>query len=218
MISQSQGIANYNQDFIPRLKDHLLACQNNIPYDGDEHVFSDEERDSITFVGNCMYKHNVIRINYTTYNLRCAQDSINVRTYLYLMTLGHKDREEGTKWHPYWYAKVLGIFHVNMRRSGSMETERMEFLWVHWFRRDPDHEGGFETCRLHCIGLTDSEDPTLYEFLNPSDVLRSVHLIPAFLPNEENQEADDSDDDAIPQFHYYVSMYVIIASTFTSRY
>ena len=185
---------------------------NTIPYDGNEHAFSDEQRDSITFVGNRMYKHAVIRINYTTYDLRRAQDSINVRTHPYLMTLGHEDGEEGMKLHPYWYAKVLGIFHVNVRCSGSMESERMEFLWVHWFGRDPDHEGGFETRRLHRIGLTDSEDPTSYEFLNPNDVLRSVHLIPAFSPNEETQEMDDSDDDAIPQSHYYVSMYAIFES------
>ena len=195
-----------------------MARQNNIPYDGNEHAFSDEQRDSITFVGNRMYKHDVIRINYMTYDLRRVQDSINVRTHPYLMTLGHEDEEEGTKCHPYWYAKVLGIFHVNVRRSGSMETEHMEFLWVHWFGRDPDHEGGFEMRRLHRIGLVDSEDPASFKFLNPSDVLRSVHLIPAFSPNKENQEAQDSDDDAIPQFHYYVSMYVILESMFTYRH
>ena len=94
----------------------------------------------------------------------------------------------------------------------------MEFLWVHWFSHDPDHKGGFETCRLHRIGLVDSEDPASFVFLNPSNVLRSVHLIPAFLPNKENQEAQDSDNDAIPQFHYYVSMYVILESTFTYRH
>ena len=87
------------------------------------------------------------------------------------MTLGHEDEDEGTKLHPYWYAKVLGIFHVNVRRSGCMETDRMDFLWVHWFGRDLDHEGGFVTRRLHRIGLTDSEDFTSYGFLNPSDVL-----------------------------------------------
>ena len=221
IISQLQGIANNDQDFIPRLKDHLLAHQNNLPYDGNKHAFSDEERDSITFVGNHMYMHDVICINYTTYNLRCAQDSINVQTHPYLMTLGHED-EEGAKWHPYWYAKVLGIFHVNVRRSGFMETERMEFLWVHWFGCDTDHKGGFETCHLHRIGLMDSEDPTSYEFLNPSDVLRSVHLITAFSPNQENQQAVDSDDDAIPQVHYYVSMYVMLlcrhSLTNTDRY
>jgi hypothetical protein len=216
---QSRGTANNHQDFIPRLKDHLLARQNDIPYDGEEHAFSNEQRDTISLVGSRMYKHDVIRINYTTYDLRRAQDLINVRTHPYLMTLGHEDEDKGTKWHPYWYAKVLGIFHVNVKRSGSMESERMEFLWVHWFGRNLYHEGGFETCRLHRIGLMDSEDPTSCEFLNPRDVIRSVHLIPAFSPNEtQNSEAlsDNSDDDApIPQSDYYISMCVMFESIFT---
>jgi len=123
------------------------------------------------------------------------------------MTLGHEGEEAETTWHPYWYAKVLGIFHVNVRISDRMEIERMEFLWVHWFGRDPDHEGGFETRRLHRIGLTDSNDPTSYGFPNPSDVLRAIHLIPAFAPNEKGQEADDPDDDTPIQEFFYVSTY-----------
>ena len=192
-----------------------MARYNDIPYDGDEHAFSDRERDGISFVGNHMYEHGVLRVNYTTYDLRRAQDSINIRTHPYIMTLSHED-EEGTKWHPYWYAKVLRIFHVNVRRLGSMETERMEFLWVHWFGCDLDHEGGFETRRLHRIGLTDSKDPTSYEFINPSDVLRAVHLIPSFSSNQANQDADNSDNsdslddsDYAPIQEFYVSMSVI---------
>ena len=132
------------------------------------------------------------------------------------MTLGHEDKDNGTKLHPYWYAKVLGIFHVNVRHLGRMETERMDFLWVHWFGRNLDHEGGFATCRLHHIRLTDSKDFTSYRFLNPSDVLRAVHLIPAFKfsPNQTIQNANVSDssgnsDDAHIQEFQYVSMYKI---------
>ena len=213
MISYSRGIANNNQGFIPRLKNHLLARYGDIPFDGVEPTFSGEERDSIKFVGDRIYKHQVLRINYTTYDLRRAQDSINIRTHPYIMTLGHEDEDEGTKLHLYWYAKVLGIFHVNVRRLGCIETERMDFLWVHWFGRDLDHEGGFETRRLHRIGLTDAKDSSSYGFLNPSDVLRAVHLIPAFKlsPNQAIQEASDPDSSGdsdvahIQEFHY-VSM------------
>ena len=196
-----------------------MSCYNNIPYDGEEHAFSDEQRDTITFVGNYIYKHEVLRINYTTYDLRRMQDSINVRTQPYIMTLGHEDEEDGIKSHPYWYAKVLGIFHVNVRCSGHIESDRMEFLWVHWFGRDLNHEGGFETRCLHHIRLTDGKDATSYEFLNPSDVLRGIHLIPAFSPNRTNPEADNSDSDdsdedgPITEF-YYVSMYVIHTLSF----
>jgi len=54
-------------------------------------------------------------------------------TQPYIMTLGHEDEEGHTKWHLYWYAQVLGIFHINVRLLGCMEMECMEFLWVHWF-------------------------------------------------------------------------------------
>ena len=220
-ILQSQDISNKYQDFIPRLKDHLLGRYNDVPFDGEDHAFSDKERDSISFVGNRMYKHDVLRINYTTYDLRRAQDSINMRTHPYVMTLGHEDEEGDTTRHPYWYAKILGIFHVNVRLSDRMEIDRMEFLWVHWFGREPGHEGGFESRRLHRIGLTDSEDSTSYGFINPRDVLRGVHLIPAFSTNlvvqerDVDDEGDNSDDDNTenPDF-YYVSMYAVIELVF----
>ena len=108
------------------------------------------------------------------------------------------------------YVKVIGIYHVNMRQSESMETEHMDFLWVHWFGRDLDHKGGFKTRRLHCIGLTDSKDSSFYGFLNPGDVLQGVHLIPAFYPNQISKcsEVDNSNNATSVQEYYYVSMYV----------
>ena len=165
------GIASWDQGKV-QVKNRVDCNKcDNILYNREEHTFSDEEQDKITFVGDCIYKYKVLCINYTTYNLWRAQDSINICTQPYVMTLGHEDEEAETTWHLYWYARVLAIFHVNVRISDRTETECMEFLWVHWFRCDPDHEGSFETCRLHCIGLTDSDDPTSYGFLNPSDAL-----------------------------------------------
>ena len=58
-----------------------------------------------------MYKHAIIRINYMTYDLRRAQDSINVRTHPYLMTLGHEDGEEGMKLHPY-LLRLISIYRL----------------------------------------------------------------------------------------------------------
>jgi hypothetical protein len=213
-----KDVADDHQDFIPRLKDHILGRYNDIPFDGEDHTFSDEERDRVSFVANRIYKHDVLHINYTTYDLRRAQDSINVRTHPYVMTLGHEDKEGDTTQHPYWYAKILGIFHVNVRLLDHTEIDRVEFLWVHWFGREPGHEGGFESRRLHRIGLIDSKDSTSYGFINPRDILRGVHLIPAFSENlmvqerdvddEDNNSDDDDDDTENPDF-YYVSMYAI---------
>jgi hypothetical protein len=194
------------QGFIPRLKGHLLARYKNIPYDGEEHAFSDEERDTITFSTNRMYRHEMLRINYTTYDARRAQDSVNVKTHPYIMVLGHEDEGVDSKRHPYWYAKVLGIYHVNIRVSGQMQSQRMEFLWVHWFGRDPDHEGGFKTRRLHRIGLLDPNDPDSYGFLDPGDVLRAVHLIPAFEIGRKKPVDSEVDEDDEDWENYYISM------------
>jgi hypothetical protein len=56
-------------------------------YDGDEVSFTPEERSTVTFVNNRIYKHKVMRVNYTTYDLRRAQDSLNSRTHADIMVL-----------------------------------------------------------------------------------------------------------------------------------
>ena len=151
-----------------------------------------------------MYSHDTLRVNYTTYDAQRAQDSINIRMHPYIMVLAHEDEEEDNQ-HPYWYAKVLGIFHVNITTSDQTTTRRMEFLWVHWFGRDPDHRGGFETRRLHRIGLMEPESPESYGFVDPSDVLRGVHLIPAFgIGKIVSGLTDDKED----WEYFYISMYV----------
>ena len=58
------------QNFIPRLKDHLIARLRGLEYDGDEHNFSDADRDSVLITDNKIYDHRILRVNYTTYDLR----------------------------------------------------------------------------------------------------------------------------------------------------
>lgn len=153
-----------------------------------------------------MYRHEVLHINYTTYDTRRDQDSINMKTHPYIIALGHEDEEVNHKRHLYWYAKVLGIYHVNVRVSGQVKTQRMEFLWVCWFRQDLNHKGGFKTHCLHCIGLLDPNDPGFYGFLNPSDVLRAVHLIPTFEIGRKKPVDPEADQDNEDWEDYYVSM------------
>jgi hypothetical protein len=152
-----------------------------------------------------MYPHKVLHVNYTTYDMRQAQDSVNVRTSPYIMALAHEDDEEADG-HPYWYAKVLRIFHVKVRTMGHPDAKKIDVLWVHWFGRDPDHQGGFNTRRLHRVGLLDPNEPTSYGFLNPSDVLHAVHLIPAFSTGRIPSEGAESDKDSMMWEFYYVSM------------
>ena len=118
----------YQQDFVPKLKNHLLSCLSGDQYNGDESVFTACQWNMVSFVQNQIYRHKVLRVNYTTYNLRRAQDALNPRTHADVMVLAHEDESEQP--HPYWYARIIGIFHLNVHYEGRVR--RMYVLWVRW--------------------------------------------------------------------------------------
>ncbi|KAG1871097.1 hypothetical protein C8R48DRAFT_596433 [Suillus tomentosus] len=86
------------ENFLPRLKDHLLAQILGQEYNGDETEFSAAEQAQVIFVNDRIFCHKVPRINYTTYDLRCKQDSLNPQTHADIMVLSCEAE------HPYWYA------------------------------------------------------------------------------------------------------------------
>ncbi|KAF9555012.1 hypothetical protein CPC08DRAFT_620033, partial [Agrocybe pediades] len=101
------------------------------------------------------------------------------------MMLSHEDPLISTS-HPFWYARVLGIFHADVRHTGpllkSARTQHIDFLWVRWFRLDSTYTSGWNVRRLHRIAFvpSDSLQDEAFGFIDPSAVLRAVHLIPAF--------------------------------------
>lgn len=200
--------------FLSNLKDHLLSRILGHSFEGDENTYSEDDRRTIKFLNNCVYRHKVLRVNYTTYDMRRSQDSINPRTHPDIMTLSHEDSDtDGTEPHPYWYARVIGIFHTQVIHTGphstSSEPQYMEFLWVHWFGRDLTYPAGWEARRLHRIGFLPDNSDGAFGFLNPSEVIRSVHLIPAFahgkmiLQPSMAQQSGTQEEDWI---YYYVNM------------
>ncbi|KAF9455458.1 hypothetical protein BDZ94DRAFT_1278112, partial [Collybia nuda] len=203
-------------DFLPRLKDHLLGRILGRLFDGDETPFSDDDRNTISFVNNKIYKHKVIRINYTTYDMRRSQDSINPRTHADIMVLSREDPNSRDS-HPYWYARVVGIFHAQVRHVGpdskSDEPQKMVFLWVRWFGRNLEYRAGWTARRLHCVGFVDGVDPQAFGFLDPSEVIRGVHMIPAFAHGHTSsllgpsiaRQVTENDEDWM---FYYVGMFV----------
>jgi hypothetical protein len=211
-------ICSFLQDFVPRLKDHLLARLLRIPFDGDEEPFSDSDRNTVRIVDNRIYSAKVLRVNYTTYDVRRDQDSMNPRTNANVMVLSP---ETGPQVHPYWYARVMGVFHARVLHTGPSATNRsvqhMEFLWVRWFGMDPDHQYGHKAARLPKIGFVPDTDPLAFGFLDPSLVLRGCHLIPAFndgrtsdllkTPLSIARPPDEVDD----WVTFYVNMYVKIS-------
>ncbi|KAF7358346.1 hypothetical protein MVEN_00884200 [Mycena venus] len=78
-------------------------------------------------------------------------DSMNPQTRADIMTLAPEDATDG---HPFSYARILGVFHCSSGFVASVSITVIEFL--------PD------------------SDPNAYGFVDPDEVIRGSHLIPAF--------------------------------------
>jgi len=164
---------------------------------------------SLKLVNDRIYRHKVLRVNYTTYNARRSQDSLNPRTHGDIMVLSRDDS------HPYWYARIVGIFHAMVIQTGpkskSREPKKMEFLFVRWFGLDSEEIGGWEAKKLHQIGFVEGD--AAFGFVDPADVIRAVHLIPRFAQGQTKDMLGPSitrsvlnkDEDWV---RYYVNMYV----------
>lgn len=156
-----------------------------------------------------MYYHKTLGINYTSYNLKRQKDVIN-SSHPDVMVLS---REDGEDIHPFWYARVVKIFHVFVyhRKSTSQtehiptesETQRMDVLWVRWFGLDTDARGGWSKKRLHGVSFIPWDEPGAFGFLDPSQVVRGVHIIPNFprgrtdsrLPRSIARPEEEGDED-----------------------
>ena len=118
--------------------------------------------------------------------------------------------------HPFWYARVLGIYHANIffGPDFSSKPERMEFFFVRWFGCDPDWQGGPNTCKLDRIGWVPENDSSgAFGFLNPACAIRACHLIPAFAYGKTVDLLPPSQarDFATANWvNYYVSRYVLL--------
>ncbi|EGN94895.1 hypothetical protein SERLA73DRAFT_155586 [Serpula lacrymans var. lacrymans S7.3] len=171
-------------DFIPHLKNHLLGRLLGVTYKGDEIFYTDKQCGTVKILKNKLYWHQVLRLNYTTYDLRREQDSINPRTHPDIMVLAHEDPDETEEPHPYWYTRVIKIFHINVKhhsgQSKLSEPQQMDVLWVRWFARDTSTPTGWAAKRWHRVGFMDGLEPGAFGFLDPDVVIRGIHLIPAF--------------------------------------
>jgi hypothetical protein len=193
----------------------LLSRILHLDYNGDEYTFTDADRNALRIVDNRIYSAKVFRVNFTTYDVRRDQDTMNPRTHCDVMVLSH---ETGTTAHPFWYARVLGVFHVQVFHVGptakSLSKQYMEFLWVRWFGTVPGYRYGPNVARLPKIGFLADTDEAAFGFLDPSLVIRGCHLVPAFvdgrtsdlltIPNSIARPVGETDDWAA----FYVMMYV----------
>ncbi|TRM67223.1 hypothetical protein BD626DRAFT_627628 [Schizophyllum amplum] len=161
--------------FLCKLKEHLLSrvresSEPNIEYTA-------YERNQIVFEKDRIYKHKTIRASYTSYDVRRKQDPLNPSNHADIMVLSDGDDE-----HPYWYGRILGVFHahvLDLAVPGS-RSQRWEFVYVRWFSLDRKYRHGFRAKRhprVHFMHATSSE---AFGFIDPKDIVRAVHAVPAF--------------------------------------
>lgn len=141
--------------------------------------------ESVLFKDDRMYRHHLARFNYTTYDVRRAQDVINPGTaHRDIMLLANNTDGNGDTTHPFLYARVLGIYHVNVIYTGGSVVDylarKVEVLWVRWFDYDSDRSVEWADLNLDPIRFLPMADERAFGFVDPKDVLRGCHILPAF--------------------------------------
>lgn len=129
-----------------------------------------------------------MRINYTAYDGRREQDSINPDNHADIMMIAPDDDD-----HPFLYARVMGIFHLKayLVTPDTIDISPTTFhvVWVRWF--DLVDSGGFVKARLPRLQWAHVDDGA-FDFVSPEDVLRACHLMP------RTPRGGGRSDDALP--------------------
>jgi len=225
-------------DFVPKLKDHLLPrikatllkekhsfCQdaplfqaaNVSPVQDDCIHGQEQDTKSVFFKDDRMYSHCLLRLNYTTYDIRREQDVIHPTSshhdIVLLATSG--DHCAG---HQFLYARVLGVYHVNVIYTGAgmldYRPRRLDFLWVRWFEYRGDKSVSRADLTLDSIRFPPMASEGAFGFVDPDNVLHGCHIVPDFQSGQVHSDnvglsrcAGDSHDWRF----YYVNRYAFLA-------
>jgi hypothetical protein len=169
------------------------GAADTIPVDLDPY-------DHILIHKDIMYRHQTARINYTTYDVWRAQDIINPdTTRCNIMVLNvSQDRDSNLVESPngrskFAYARVLGIFHVNVFLASSTQPvincrpHRLEFLWVRWYdHASPVHS--WRSRKLDCLRFPPLAHEGAFGFIDPQDIVRASHIAPVFSAKKVHQD------------------------------
>ncbi|CUA77715.1 putative ubiquitin carboxyl-terminal hydrolase FAF-Y [Rhizoctonia solani] len=162
--------------FFPRLRSHLFSRLDPM----GTRVLETHHGFQIQY--DRLYKHAIVGVNYTSYDMRRCADCVHPSTERQFVLVKAPNTVSG---HPFYYARVLGIFHANVCLDVDQPFQRVDFLWVRWLAHDTSWRSGWKTKRFDRLSYY-SEDPDDTEclppldFISPSDVVRATHLIPVF--------------------------------------
>ncbi|KAJ2932090.1 hypothetical protein H1R20_g5002, partial [Candolleomyces eurysporus] len=219
------GLDPLGKNFMMDLRNHLLprlkdALTRRCKVSGTSLV---EQGDPITldpslvsFKDYRIFSHKIIRVKYTTYDVRRDEDVIHVDSHVCNVMLHDPQHQGDPTTHPYLYARVLGIYHAYVSYAGEIAPDvydpnpiRMEFLHVRWYNlQDNDPDSPMPLDRLTFPPL---HSPSAASFIEPEAVLRAAHIIPRFFLgrthqdcNGQSQMAGDGED----WKEYYVNRFV----------
>jgi hypothetical protein len=128
-----------------------------------------------------LYGHKILRVRYTTYDVRRAEDVIHIASDQSNVMFINPDFEPNScQHHPFRYAKVLGIYHARPYLPGTRvdgaRPARVDFLWVHWY--DVIHHS--RSLKLDRVQLRPVQFHDVFGFVDPAEVIRAAHLPPQF--------------------------------------
>ncbi|KAG6905478.1 hypothetical protein DXG01_002467 [Tephrocybe rancida] len=190
-------ISKLKQHMLPRIKSSLASSSAAVANHDTGPSDCDSLWPEVVFRQDRIYEHKIMRINYTTYDVRRAEDIIHVDTpqnnIMVLNPNFHVDAFQDE--HPFWYARVLGIYHSNVIYAGEgnkdHQPRRLEFLWVRWYWLNEDSPAGWDALRLDSLSFPPVTEGSSFGFVDPADVIRGCHIIPTFTKGQLNTVTSD---------------------------
>ena len=206
-------VLNGKQDFVDNLKAHLFHRLRTGNNGDDSRKPTSKQIRSVRIFHDYIYKHKTMRINFDTYDMRRDQDSVNPDSHADVMMRAPADSK-----HPFLYARVLGIFHVQALLI-SPHAQHLRSPWqiihvcfVRWFEVEVR---GIRKRRLTPLRWANTKEEP-FGFVSPDNILRGCHLIPAVpfgrsnkaLPGISDVRYPQDEEDDLDWNRYYVNQYV----------
>lgn len=194
------------QHLLPRIQDLHLHQQAASPLDpqdpstaspsvGVPAVVEDACDTNFVFLKkDTIYHHKLTRFNFTTYDVRHGVDIINPGTSCcnVMLLADTTDEPPNQHQHHFLYARVIGTYHANVIYTGpgsrDFEARRLDFLWVRWFEVVDPASSGWHSSRLDSIRFPPINGQDAFGFVDPKDVLRGCHILPAFAKGKRHED------------------------------
>lgn len=208
---------------------YLVSICNNEPYE-DDCAYSDADQSEVVIKDDKMWEHRHLQVHYTTYDMFCECESVGPTVVTSdVMVLSSKPNPIQKSLGPFWYARVLHIFHVFMYYRGKSTPWHVDCVFICWFIWDTTHIFGDSARSLERISFTCNSDKSpAFGFLVPNSIVRAMHTIPAFnhsvtsallgpSPIAQQKKADRNDDYEYYYVNRSVFMWLLIVGNSSER-